>query len=69
MRILCKQAAEDSAAVQEFLHLNNAEMRYIHAATVGKGAMILENDFISFKDMWGTNSLGYKMISTKPGEE
>lgn len=68
MKILCKQATEDSSAVQEFLHLNDAEMSYVRSASVGKGAMIIENDFIPFEDMWDTNSLGYKMMSTKPNE-
>lgn len=69
LKILCRQAEADQKLLGEYMHFTEAQMSYISTPSTGGGALLLTTDFIPFADKWDRNSLTYKYMSTKPGED
>lgn len=68
LKIFCKQSDNDKQILSEYMDFNDAQMEFISNQDIGGGALVVGNEFIPFKDKWDSNSLTYKLMSTKPGE-
>ena len=65
---LLNQAGDDARLLAEHLDLSEEEESYIKSGEPGKGLLWVEQSKVPFEDAFPTNTICYKVMTTKPGE-
>lgn len=66
---MLNQSGDDAALLAEHLDLSSEEEEYIKSGEPGKGLLWVENIKVPFEDDFPKNTICYKVMTTKPGEQ
>ena len=66
--VLLSQAGGDRQVLSEHLGISQEQERYITASGVGQGLLRYDNVTVPFIDRFPTDTMLYKLMTTKPGE-
>lgn len=65
---MLNQSGDDARLLAEHLSLSEEEEEYIKSGEAGKGLLWIEQAKVPFEDEFPTNTICYKVMTTKPGE-
>lgn len=66
--VMLNQAGDDAKLLAEHLDLSVEEEEYIKSGEPGKGLLWVEQAKVPFEDVFPSNTICYKVMTTKPGE-
>lgn len=65
---MLNQAGDDAQLLADHLELSEEEQNYIKTGEAGKGLLWVEGSKVPFEDEFPTNTMCYKVMTTKPEE-
>lgn len=67
--VMLNQSGDDARLLAEHIELSGDEEEYIKSGEPGKGLLWVEGVKVPFEDEFPQNTLCYKVMTTKPGEQ